>query len=84
MKKTNNEYKLSLTVGGETYTGAGATPLEALQSFNEPAKVTKQGVVTYSHGELSKTLTVTPFQIKSLTWKIKRPLVLKNFEFGLK
>lgn len=64
MKK--DEYTITLAIASDTYTGSGATPLEALQSLPKPAKIFNKGTLTISQGKLKKVVPMNPLKIKQL------------------
>lgn len=77
-------YSLKLELAGQIYESSGKTPADAITSFVPPKKIVKAGVLTFAHGEKAKSMIVYPFQIRSITWKIKRPLLINQFTHGLK
>ncbi len=77
-------YTFSLKLGGETYEGTGATPLEALQAVPRPPKFTTKGILTISHGELKKQLLFMPARLKRMFYPNAQRVLVKWLAAGLK
>lgn len=77
-------YALTLKVGQEEYVGTGDTPEEAIDNLKLPMKPMAKGDLTFSHDGKSKSMFVSPIQIKRLPMKVSRILLVKQFTFGLK
>ena len=78
------QYTLTLRMAAETIVGKGDTPEAALANFPVPTKIVKGGELIFEYDGNKKSIWVTPFQIKTLGYKIKRIFLVRNFKFGLK
>lgn len=65
-KKAEPQFSISLTIGGKTYKGSGATPAEALSALSHPPKLMAKGIVCVSHGSARKEILLTPLMLKKL------------------
>lgn len=83
MKKEKSDYKISVEIGKEVYTGKGATALEALQTLTQPVKIFQKGIVVMSHGKKKRVMMLMPQRLKRLWWKLAQPVLAKDFERGL-
>lgn len=78
------QYVVTLKIGADTVVGKGDTPDAALANFVVPTKIVKGGELTFEYDGHKKSIWVTPFQIKTLNYKVKRIFLVRNFKFGLK
>ena len=80
-----DKYKLSLNVGGETYSSEGSTMLEALNSLKRPDKLMSKSILTVSTGKDSKTLLLQPARAKRFFYNSAgvQEVLAKQLETGL-
>lgn len=64
--KEKKAYKLTLTIGDETFKSTGATGAEALQTLERPKKIMAKGTMTVEFENLKKVIAMKPAQIKRL------------------
>lgn len=74
---TKSEYKFSLLMNGDTYEGEGNTPLEALQAVPKPYKLTAKAVLTYTHGDYTKSLLFFPNKLRRVFYPNAQPVLVK-------
>ena len=79
-----DDYVLTLKVHDATYTGKGATTLEALTNLNAPSKLIAKGTLRVEHGKLSKEIYLPPVKLKRLFFPIARQVQAKMLAMGLK
>lgn len=65
-KKAEAHYSITLTFGGKTYTGEGATPAEALGALPQPPKLMGKGTVAVAYDGIKKQMLMGPVQLKRL------------------
>jgi hypothetical protein len=79
------EYTLTVKMGNETYTGKGATILEALTTLPAPPKITTKCVIQLVHGEhRTKELLKMPYEMKRLLYPQSLIFTAKKLNFLLK
>lgn len=77
-------FSLTLKIGDQVFSSEGVTPEEAVARFPEPTVISTKGFLTFSSDGKSKEIMLSPFQIKRVAMKVTRPLLIKQFTFGLK
>ncbi len=66
MNTTDQTYTLHLTLGGKIYTGQGKDLVEALGNLERPQKIMLKSILTVTHGNTKKQLSLTPVRAKRL------------------
>ena len=79
-----DEYTITLKVGNDLYQGTGSSPEEAIVSLALPSKIPPKAVVVFEKNGTRKEIYLVPKQIKRLGMKIARPMLEKQFSFGMK
>ena len=83
-KKTEANYSISVKLGEETFTGNGATILEALETLPVPIKIISKAFITIKNGERKYETMLFPARSKRIFHKIARITLAKQFELLLK
>ena len=80
------EYTLTVQLGSDVFSGAGATPLEALQSTPKPLKIMAKGIVTTTFGDMKKVQLMTSPRVKRVFYNgtTIMPIIAKQLFMGLK
>ncbi len=78
-----DNWTLSLQLGNELYESFGETMFEALTNLSRPQKMLTKSVLTVTHGDNSKTLSLSSLQLKRLFFPIGRVWNAKMLGTGL-
>lgn len=85
IKKQENEFNITLTVGKDVYNGSGKTALEALQSLPKPEKIMSKGLVRVENEGKSKEVLMFPIRLRRLFYnKLFQEIQIKWLMSGLK
>src|SRR3990167_4279254 len=76
-------FKFHFVLCGEVFEGKGNTALEALRNLPSPQKITTKGVLTISHGERTKVLTLLIPKVKRIFYPNFQSVIIKQLVYGL-
>lgn len=85
-KKATSAFSIKLVLGDKTYTSKGTTAFDALSALQKPEKIMAKGVLTLTHGTISKTILMYPPRLKRLFYgsDLFKEIQAKSLRLGLK
>lgn len=79
-----SSYKVTLTLGNETFVGSGETPLLALKAVPIPVKIFTKGLITMSSEGKMVSRMLMPFRLKRFFMPLSQAVQAKQFALLMK